>query len=339
MIVGQDEVGVVSRTELPKSSERREQDGGPLPDARTEPAGAAAPAWPRIAVTVVTLGNRPDEVDALLASVAKQDVPPARIVIVGNGCPLPEFTERLGLPGEVTVVETDENLGCPGGRNVALARLREFADTDVVVELDDDGLLVDADVLRRVGEWFTADPRLGIIAFRIADEEGVTQRRHVPRIGAADPLVGGPVTQFLGGAHAFSLPMIAEIGDWPAEFFYAHEETDLAWRAADAGWNIEYVPELLLQHPRTSPARHAVYYRMTARNRVWLVRRRLPLPLIPLHLGVWIGVTLLRTRSKAGLRAWAAGFTEGWRTSGGERRPMRWRTVWRLTRLGRPPVI
>ncbi|MGW2620864.1 ATP-binding protein, partial [Streptomyces sp. NPDC001500] len=31
----------------------------------------------------------------------------------------------------------------------------------------------------------------------------------------------------------------------PAEFFFAHEETDLAWRATDAGWKILYAPELL----------------------------------------------------------------------------------------------
>lgn len=294
---------------------------------------------PRIAVAVVTMGNRPAEVDALLGSVAKQDLAPARIVIVGNGSPLPEFARRLSLPGEVTVVEEDENLGCPGGRNVALARLREFADVDVVVELDDDGLLVDSDVLRRVRDLYAADPRLGVVGFRIADEHGETQRRHVPRAGAADPMRGGYVTGFLGGAHALSMAMLAETGDWPAAFFFAHEETDLAWRAADAGWKILYAPELLLQHPKTSPARHAIYYRVTARNRVWLVRRRLPLPLIPVHLGVWIVVTLLRTRSLGGLRAWFGGFVEGLRESAGERRPMRWRTVWRLTRLGRPPVV
>ncbi|MFF4208518.1 glycosyltransferase family 2 protein [Streptomyces sp. NPDC001796] len=294
---------------------------------------------PRLAVAVVTMGNRPAEVDALLRSVAKQDLAPSRIVIIGNGCPLPEFAARLDLPGEVTCIETDENLGCPGGRNVGLARLREFGDVDVVVELDDDGLLVDADVLRRVRDLYAADPRLGIVGFRIADEHGETQQRHVPRVGAADPMRGGEVTGFLGGGHALSMAMLAQTGDWPAEFFFAHEETDLAWRAADAGWTILYAPELLLQHPKTSPARHAVYYRVTARNRVWLVRRRLPLPLIPVHLGVWIAVTLLRTRSVGGLKAWFGGFVEGLRTSGGARRPMRWRTVWRLTRLGRPPVI
>ncbi|GGX30320.1 glycosyl transferase [Streptomyces malachitofuscus] len=294
---------------------------------------------PRIAVAVVTMGNRPAEVDALLESVAKQDVPPARIVIVGNGCPLPEFAERLSLPGEVTTVELEENLGCPGGRNVGIQRLREFGDVDVVVELDDDGLLVDADVLRRVQELYAADERLGVVGFRIADELGETQRRHVPRLGNADPMKGGYVTGFLGGGHALRMEMLDEIGDWPGEFFFAHEETDLAWRAVDAGWRILYAPELLLQHPKTSPARHAIYFRVTARNRVWLVRRRLPLPLVPVHLGAWVLLTLMRNRSARGLRAWFGGFVEGLREPAGERRAMRWRTVWRLTRLGRPPVI
>ncbi|WP_394434688.1 glycosyltransferase family 2 protein [Streptomyces sp. SGAir0957] len=291
---------------------------------------------PRLGVAIVTMGNRPKDVDALLESVAKQDAPPTRVVMIGNGTPLPAFT---GLPFEVTNVELDDNLGCPGGRNVALARLREFGDVDVAVELDDDGLLVDADVFSTIQRLYAADPRLGIVGFRIADELGETQRRHVPRLRAKDPMRRGLVTAFLGGGHAFSMDMLAETGDWPADFFFTHEETDLAWRALDAGWKVLYEPSLLLQHPKTSPARHAVYYRMTARNRVWLARRRLPLPLVPLYLGTWTLLTLLRTRSLGGLRAWAGGFVEGVRTSAGERRPMRWRTVWRMTRLGRPPLI
>ncbi|MFD9469764.1 glycosyltransferase family 2 protein [Streptomyces goshikiensis] len=149
----------------------------------------------------------------------------------------------------------------------------------------------------------------------------------------------GPVTTFLGGGHALSMPMLEETGPWPDAFFFTHEETDLAWRAIDRGWDVLYEPQLVLQHPKTSPARHAVYYRMTARNRVWLAKRHLPAPLVPVYLGVWVALTVARTRSVAGLRAWLGGFAEGIRTSGGPRRPMRWRTVWRLTRLGRPPVI
>ncbi len=153
----------------------------------------------------------------------------------------------------MTTIELPENLGCPGGRNEGLRRLAEIGDVDVVIELDDDGLLVDKDVFRRVRDHFAADDRLGIVGFRIADETGETQRRHVPRLRAGDPMRGGQVTAFLGGGHAFSMKMLAETGLWPAEFFFTHEETDLAWRALDAGWKVLYEPELLLQHPKTSP--------------------------------------------------------------------------------------
>ncbi|MCC8481445.1 glycosyltransferase family 2 protein [Streptomyces parvus] len=297
---------------------------------------------PRIGVSIVTMGDRPQAVEALLASVAMQDVRPTRLVIIGNGTALPDYSSTPGLEdldGGVTTIELPENLGCPGGRNEGLRRLAEIGDVDVVIELDDDGLLVDKDVFRRVRDRFAAEDRLGIIGFRIADETGETQRRHVPRLRAGDPMRGGPVTAFLGGGHAFSMKMLAQTGLWPAEFFFTHEETDLAWRALDAGWKVEYDPELLLQHPKTSPARHAVYYRMTARNRVWLARRNLPLPLVPAYLGTWTLLTLARTRDPKGLRAWAGGFAEGVRTPCGKRRPMRWSTVWQMTLLGRPPVI
>jgi GT2 family glycosyltransferase len=288
---------------------------------------------PRVGVAILTMGTRPAELDALLESVAAQDTPAARVVVVGNGTPLPP------LPDGMTAVELPENLGITGGRNAALARLREFGDVDVVVDLDDDGRLVQRDVFTQLVELFAADERLGVVSFRIADDEGLTQRRHVPRLRAADPMRRGYVTTFLGGGHGLSVRMLEQIGDWPGPFFYAHEETDLAWRALDAGWKVLYEPGLVLRHPRTSPTRHAVFHRNVARNRVWLAKRHLPAPLVPVYLGVWAGLTVARTRSAAGLRAWFGGFAEGLRTPCPPRRPMRWSTVWCMTRLGRPPVV
>ncbi|MFD3572289.1 glycosyltransferase family 2 protein [Streptomyces sp. NPDC058644] len=288
---------------------------------------------PRFGIAILTMGNRPAELRALLDSVAKQDLEPTHVVVVGNGAPLPE------LPTGVHAVELAENLGVAGGRNVAIEELQRLGDVDVVVDLDDDGLLVDADVLSHLAGMYAADDRLGIVSFRIADEHGETQRRHIPRLRATDPMQGGEVTTFLGGGHALSMRMLEEIGTWPEAFFFTHEETDLAWRALDARWRVVYEPALLLQHPKTSPARHAVYYRMTARNRVWLAKRHLPALLVPVYLGVWAALTLARTRSWPGLRAWFGGFREGVVASGGRRQPMRWSTVVRMARLGRPPIV
>ncbi|MEU0371079.1 glycosyltransferase [Streptomyces sp. NPDC006283] len=289
----------------------------------------------KLGAVVITMGTRPDELRALLDSVAKQEGDPIEVVVVGNGASV------VDVPDGVRTVDLPENLGIPGGRNVGIEAFGPGGrDVDVMLFLDDDGLLPETDTAQLVREAFDADPGLGIISFRIADPEtGLTQRRHVPRLRASDPMRSSRVTTFLGGANAVRTKVIGQVGGLPDDFFYAHEETDFAWRALDAGWSIDYRADMVLFHPTMPPSRHAVYHRMVARNRVWLARRNLPAPLVPVYVGVWLLLTLLRRPSLPALKAWFGGFMEGWRTPCGPRRPMKWRTVWRLTRLGRPPVI
>jgi len=289
----------------------------------------------KVGAVIITMGNRPEELRDLLDSVAKQRGPRIEVAVVGNGSPLPD------LPDGIRCVELPENLGIPGGRNVGIEAFGPGgSEMDVLLFLDDDGLLPNEDTGELVREAFAADPLLGIVSFRIADPEtGTTQRRHVPRLRASDPMRSSRVTTFLGGANAVRTAVFQQVGGLPDEFFYAHEETDLAWRTLDAGWAIDYRSDMVLYHPLTAPSRHAVYHRMVARNRVWLARRNLPWLLVPAYLGTWILLTLLRRPSLPALKAWFGGFREGWSSHCGPRRAMKWRTVWRLTRLGRPPII
>ncbi|MFD5892184.1 glycosyltransferase family 2 protein [Streptomyces sp. NPDC060334] len=299
----------------------------------TTPRETSPTDTPTVGVVILTMGDRDKELRALLHSVTAQEGDPATVVVLAQGVELPV------LPDQIAAVELPENLGIPGGRNAGVRWLREHGGVDLVLVLDDDGLLPRTDTLRLVREAFTANPRLGIVGFRIADENGHSQRRHVPRLRGADPLRSGPVTTYLGGAHAIRARVIDEVGEFPTPFFYAHEETDFAWRALDAGWEIDYRADLVLHHPRTPAARHAVYYRNTARNRVWLAKRHLPAVLVPIYLASWAAYTLAQRPPLTGLKSWWAGFFEGVRTACPPRRPMRWRTVRRMTRLGRPPVI
>jgi GT2 family glycosyltransferase len=283
-----------------------------------------------VSVVLLTMGDRPEGLARAVESVRAQRGPESEVVVVGNGA------DVAGPPAGVTVVRLPANVGIPAGRN------RGWAATtgDLVVFLDDDGWLADAGAFDLLRSEFAASPHLGIVSFRISDPAtGVTSRRHVPRLGDTDPAVPGPVTTFLGGACAVRRSVLDRVGGLPDEFFYAHEETDLAWRAIDDGWDIVYEPRTILLHPATLPSRHPTYYRLNARNRVWLAKRRLPWPLVPVYTCTWVVLTLVRTRDRAGLRTWFRGFCEGWRTSAGRRDPMSWRTVWRMTRLGRPPVV
>lgn len=203
----------------------------------------------KVGAVIITMGNRPDELRALLDSVAKQDGDPVEVVVVGNGSPVPD------VPAGVRTVELAENLGIPGGRNVGIEAFGPGGtDVDVLLFLDDDGLLANHDTAQLCRQAFGADPELGIISFRIADPEtGVTQRRHVPRLRASDPMRNSRVTTFLGGANAVRTKVLGQVGGLPDEFFYAHEETDLAWRALDAGWMIDYRSDMVLYHPTTAP--------------------------------------------------------------------------------------
>ena len=130
-----------------------------------------------------------------------------------------------------------------------------------------------------------------------------------------------------------------EVGGWPGHFWYGHEGIDLSMRLLDAGWSLMYAADIEACHPATQATRHAVFYRMNARNRVWLARRNLPAVLIPIYCGVWLCAALLRTGSLKNLQIWMAGFREGMTTDPGPRHPMSWKTVARMTRLGRPPIF
>lgn len=289
-----------------------------------------APSLPSVGVVVLSQGDRMTELRRCLDSVLAQKGPEVDLVVVGNGW------APAGLPSGVRTVHLPENLGIPEGRNVGAREARgEF-----LMFIDDDAWLPEPDTLARLVERLAADPERGSVQPHVSDEHGVTMRRWVPRVRVAHPERPGPGFTIAECVMLVRRSAFFEVGAWPGHFFYGHEGIELAWRLWDGGWRVHYAGDVLAHHPATNPARHAVFYRHNARNRVWLARRNLPVPLIPVYLGTWTVITLARlARHPAGLRAWLGGVVEGWRTDPGPRRPMSWRTVLRLARLGHPPIV
>jgi GT2 family glycosyltransferase len=292
----------------------------------------------KISCVILTMGNRIAELDRAVESALTQIDGDIEVVIVGNGADVPELTVQppSGSSGAIKTVRLAYNAGIPEGRNRGV----QECSGDIVLFLDDDGWYANAKVATHVRERFAHEPDLAVISFRVMDPEGGSvQRRHVPRLRAGDPERSSPVTTFLGGACAVRKSAFLQVGGLPERFFYAHEETDLAWRLLGEGYRIEYDAKLVMYHPLVLPTRHADFYRLNARNRVWLARRNLPWPLAVLYLLNWVVLTLARDRTPGAIKAWFRGFSEGLRQSAGERRPMAWSTAWRMLRLGRPPIV
>jgi GT2 family glycosyltransferase len=283
-----------------------------------------------VGCVVLSMGTRPTELTRALASVLAQRGVHLDCVVVGNGW------VPTDLPVGVRSVALAENAGIPEGRNIGAAEVRG----DLLFFLDDDAELVGDDLLTRAVASFNADPMLGVVQLRAIDPGGApTARRHVPRLRAADPTRAGDVAWFWEGAALIRRTAFDRAGGWPGEFFYGHEGIEVAWRVIDAGYRVHYAAELGVLNPEAAPFRGTAHRYMNARNRVWVARRNLPVPLLVAYLAVWSTATLLRARNLADLRAIARGFADGARQPSGPRRPIRWRTAWRLTRLGRPPVV
>jgi len=292
----------------------------------------------KISCVILTMGNRVPELDRAVESALNQVDGDVEVVIVGNGADVPELSVTVpsGSSASIRSVRLSHNAGIPAGRNRGV----EECSGDVVLFLDDDGWYADTGLVSHLRERFSTEHDLAVVSFRVKDPEGgIGQRRHVPRLRAGDPERSSPVTTFLGGACAIRRSAFLQVGGLPERFFYAHEETDLAWRLLGEGYRIEYDAQTVMYHPQVPPTRHTDFYRLNARNRVWLARRNLPWLLAVLYLLNWMVLTLVRERSRNALRAWFKGFAEGLREPAGERRPMGWKTAWRMLRLGRPPIV
>ena len=152
------------------------------------------------------------------------------------------------------------------------------------------------------------------------------------------PDQSGEVALFLGGASACRREAYDEVGGYFTGLFYGHEEVELSWRLIDAGWGIRYLADVRVFHPRTVIGRHASGWSLTGRNRVWIARRTLPVPVAAVHVIVWFVLGVIRAPDRMCRTNYVAGWWSGWQARV-ERSPITWSGVRRLTRLGRPPVI
>lgn len=285
---------------------------------------------PRFGCVALTQGTRPTELRRGLESLLAQRDVDVDVVVVGNGW------QPVDLPDGVRSVALPENVGIPAGRNAGVP----LVEGELLFFLDDDASLPDETTLASLADMFETEADLGVVQLRVVDPTGVANpRRHVPRLVVGDAARSSDVTSFWEGACGIRRGALDVAGGWPGEFFYAHEGIDLAWRMMDAGYRVRYAGDLVVHHPVVAPTRHGFYHYMSARNRVWIARRNLPWPLAAVYVTTWLLLTLARLRDRAALRDVARGYRDGFRLPSGARKPISWRTIGRMTRIGRPPVL
>ena len=286
---------------------------------------------PAFGCVVLTRGRRPAELRAALDSLLVQERVTVDVVVVGNGW------QPSGLPEGARAVALPEDVGIPGGRNAGVPAVSG----ELLFFLDDDARLSAPDALARVADRLANEQDAGLLQLRVvAAGPGTPPRDWVPRLRVGDPRRSSDVTAVWEGAVAIPRAVFEQVGGWPAEFRYAHEGIDLAWRVLDTGRRVLYAGDIEVLHPvyATAPHDYSAFY--GARNRVWLARRHLPAVLAVLYvLGFALRTLPLLGGSRTRLVEAARGYRAGLRQPCGPRRPLRPTTLWRMTRAGRPPLL
>jgi len=279
---------------------------------------------------LLTMGRRPDDLRLALDSLLAQHGIETDIVVVGN------TWEPSGLPEGVHGVGSAENLGIPAGRNLGVPAV----EGELLFFLDDDASLAAPDALARVAARFDAEPDLGLLQLRVAPRDGgACARDWVPRLRVGDRSRSSDVTAVWEGAVAMRRSVFEAVGGWPADFRFVHEGIDLGWRVMDAGHRVAYAGDVVALHPSPTGTPHGYSFYYGARNRVWLARRHLPLPLAVVYVANFALRSLPRLRSRANAREALRGYRDGLRGPGGARKPLKPGTLWRMTRAGRPPIM
>ena len=284
----------------------------------------------QVGAVLLTMGKRPHELQRALTSLKSQQGVTLDVVIVGNG-----WNPAEQFPTEKTLHLT-ENLGIPAGRNAGVAKVAG----EYLFFLDDDAYLDDSHALSSLIEKLKAHHEWGLIQPRVVPEgAGEIPNRWVPRLRVGNPLESSPATTLWEGAVILRRHLFDEIGGWPENFFYAHEGIELVWQVYNHGFIGWYAADVTVRHPVINPTRHLDFYRLNARNRVWLAKRNLPFPISFIYVSAWTIISIIRMRKLSSLVAWLDGFLNGIFVSAGKKQKLSWRALLALGRAGRFPII
>ncbi|MCE3283462.1 MAG: hypothetical protein K0Q66_2199, partial [Chitinophagaceae bacterium] len=198
---------------------------------------------------VIITYNRPADTLELLQNISKLNQASALLedVIVVNNASTTDYQEVrefISLTPDIPFryIDAPSNLGVTRGRNFAL----QYTKGDIIIFLDDDAVLQNADALQQVIRSFNEkgidDRPVGIVSFKVLYFDTVQMQvnglphKKYSKYKDKDEFF---TYYFAGGAHAIKREVLNLVGNLPEEFFYGMEEYDLAYRVLEQGYCIK----------------------------------------------------------------------------------------------------
>jgi GT2 family glycosyltransferase len=184
----------------------------------------------------------------------------------------------------IKLIQNQKSQGLIYSRN----RLLSLVTTEFAISIDDDLHFITKDPLEKIANFFEINPNVGIVAFRIfwdiVEPQSVFSSEQSHR-----------VKSFAGGANAFRMKTWYDLSKYPEWFIFYGEEDYASYQLFKKGWEIHYLPEVLVNHrvdlkTRKNNADYSIRLRRSLRAGWYLFFLFFPLQKIPLKMAysIWM---------------------------------------------------
>jgi N-acetylglucosaminyl-diphospho-decaprenol L-rhamnosyltransferase len=232
----------------------------------------------RAPVTVVIIHhNRPDSIGRTVTAFREQTAA-TNIIVVDNGSK-PETVAALpDLVGDAELILAGDNLGFGPGGNIGLRRFLESQGGEWVAIAPHDAL-PDLDTIEKMLAEVDERPRVGLMSADVGDGMRPVIDPFLGTIDAAPTVdVGFDVADYPHGTLMMCRrSCLEEVGLFDERYFAYCEESELAIRAARAGWTCGVVRGAMVRNPGMSASIERVAY-LQLRNTLLMLKE---------HYGRW----------------------------------------------------
>ncbi|MEA2575328.1 MAG: hypothetical protein QOH93_2626 [Chloroflexia bacterium] len=198
------------------------------------------------------------------------------------------------LPWPARIIRNSDNVGFATGNNQAMrlcaSRYVVALNNDAIADEDWLGQLVataraGGTSVGMVASTMLFSHRLELVASAgiSVHADGVALDRAPGMLSAKLERVGTrPVFGASAGAALYTAAMLRDVGLFDDRYFSYLEDADLAWRARSRGWRALHNPHARVRHEYSATGGHnsAFKRRLMSRNRVWLLYKNMPTPLM-----------------------------------------------------------
>jgi GT2 family glycosyltransferase len=204
---------------------------------------ASEPLGLRLSVVLLTY-NCAHRITPVLTKLLTLGVP---VISVDNGSSDGTADVVAGFADDVDLVRLPRNIGAVG-RNAGAERVH----TPYLLFCDDDGWY-EPDGLTLVCDLFDRHPGLGLVNAKILvrDEkrlDPISVEMAQSPVPDRHGLPGTVLLSFMAGAVAMRAAAYKEVGGYDPRFFIGGEEETLSFKLAKTGWQMRYLPELVMHH-------------------------------------------------------------------------------------------